>query len=82
MPVWLAKLQIEVCRLQESLESKHLTRMESSKSTLQDARSIQLIQNRLHGGQQLSLDDRDGSTKVIESLVNDNEVLKQDNGGL
>ena len=57
--------------------------MESSESTLQDARThIQLIQNGLHSGQQLSPDDHDGLAKVIESLVNDNEVLKRDNAEL
>ncbi|KAF8627860.1 hypothetical protein AX15_004207 [Amanita polypyramis BW_CC] len=73
-----AKLQTEVRRLQEALELKRVTHMESSESTLQDARmQIQLMQSG-----QLSRDEHDELTRVLESLVNDNEILKRDNAEL
>ncbi|KIL60960.1 hypothetical protein M378DRAFT_1059980 [Amanita muscaria Koide BX008] len=76
-----AKLQVEVRRLQESLESKRMTHMESSESTIQDARTrIQLMQNNQLSS--LSRDEHDELMKLMESLVTDNEMLKRDNAEL
>ncbi|KAK2465890.1 hypothetical protein APHAL10511_001531 [Amanita phalloides] len=73
-----AKLQTEVRRLEEALESKRIMHMESSEHNLQDARTrIQL----LHSGQ-LPTNEHDELMRVLESLVNDNEILKRDNGEL
>ncbi|KAF8626714.1 hypothetical protein AX17_006481 [Amanita inopinata Kibby_2008] len=73
-----AKLQMEVRRLQEALESKRVTRMESSESTLQDARiQIQLMQSG-----RLLMTEHDELMRVLGSLVNDNETLKRDNDEL
>ncbi|KAF8338496.1 hypothetical protein F5887DRAFT_1238226 [Amanita rubescens] len=73
-----AKLQTEVYQLQEALESKRVTHLESSDCTLQDARAhIQLMQNG-----QLPRSAHDELAKVLESLVNDNEIIKRDNAEL
>ncbi|KAJ7571938.1 hypothetical protein C8J56DRAFT_1176433 [Mycena floridula] len=63
-----SKLQADVRRLQDELQEKRLHRLESSESILQDARQV------LQGGS-----DQPEVTKVLESLVDDNEVLKRDN---
>ncbi|PFH47125.1 hypothetical protein AMATHDRAFT_7055 [Amanita thiersii Skay4041] len=74
-----AKLQVEVRRLQESLDSKRAGRLESSESTLQDARTqIQLM----HSGGYLGVAEHDELTRILELLVNDNEGLKRDNAEL
>ncbi|KAH7931341.1 hypothetical protein BV22DRAFT_998573 [Leucogyrophana mollusca] len=72
------KLQAEVRRLQDDLETRRLQRLESSESLLQDVRS------RLEGLQRSRADDATTTgdsevMKVLESLVADNEVLKADN---
>lgn len=76
--VSVAKLQTEVYQLQEALESKRVTHLESSDCTLQDARAqIQLMQNG-----QLPRSAHDDLARVLESLVNDNEIIKRDNAEL
>ncbi|KIJ69912.1 hypothetical protein HYDPIDRAFT_79094 [Hydnomerulius pinastri MD-312] len=77
------KLQAEVRRLQDDLESRRMQRLESSESLLRDVRS------RLEGFQgstlcfqhvgTSTLEDNAEVFKVLESLVADNEVLKADN---
>lgn len=76
-----AKLQTEVHRLQESLEEKRLSRLESSENILQGARS------RIQSFRDLQLGltvkaEQDELTNVLDSLVNDNEILKGDNAEL
>ncbi|KAF8806110.1 hypothetical protein BYT27DRAFT_7257530 [Phlegmacium glaucopus] len=80
---WLlsAKLQTEVRRLQESLDEKRLSRLESSENILQDARSrIQSFRNSQVG--LTAKAEEDELTNVLETLVNDNEILKGDNAEL
>ncbi|TFK62721.1 hypothetical protein BDN72DRAFT_848377 [Pluteus cervinus] len=76
-----AKLQVEVRRLQEALEEKRSHRLESSESLLSDVRA------RLEGWQTLmgphtSADQEAELTRVLQSLVDDNETLKHDNAEL
>ena len=74
----IAKLQTEVHRLQEALQSKRLTHMQLSDHTLQDARTqIQLMQSG-----RLSRNEHEELARVLESLVNDNELVKRDNAEL
>ncbi|KAF8806118.1 hypothetical protein BYT27DRAFT_7168420 [Phlegmacium glaucopus] len=76
-----AKLQTEVRRLQESLDEKRLSRLESSENILQDARSrIQSFRNSQVG--LTAKAEEDELTNVLETLVNDNEILKGDNAEL
>ncbi|KAF8806115.1 hypothetical protein BYT27DRAFT_7257535 [Phlegmacium glaucopus] len=76
-----SKLQTEVRRLQESLDEKRLSRLESSENILQDARSR--IQSFLNSQVGLSAKaEEDELTNVLETLVNDNEILKGDNAEL
>ncbi|KAL1747263.1 hypothetical protein HDZ31DRAFT_32388 [Schizophyllum fasciatum] len=78
------KLQAELRRLQEELEEKRMHRLETSESLIQDARS------RIHSFQQTSQTrstqsreaEHEEMTKVLESLVSDNEILKRDNAEL
>ncbi|KAF4620068.1 hypothetical protein D9613_004831 [Agrocybe pediades] len=76
-----AKLQAEVRRLQQNLEEKRNSRLEFSKTVLQDAKSrLDSFKNA-----QLGLSAKVGEeqlTHVLESLVQDNEVLKHDNAEL
>ncbi|KAJ4479042.1 hypothetical protein J3R30DRAFT_3702071 [Lentinula aciculospora] len=75
-----SKLHSEVRRLQDELEQKRLLRMESTASLLQDARSrIQTLHATLGSP---STSESAEFTKVLESLVNDNEGLKRDNAEL
>ncbi|KAF9226730.1 hypothetical protein BS17DRAFT_500792 [Gyrodon lividus] len=72
------KLQAEVRRLQDDLEIRRLQRFESSESLLQDVRS------RLEGLHvsrvgKSAVEENTEVTKVLESLVADNEILKADN---
>ncbi|KAF8872758.1 hypothetical protein BD779DRAFT_1571794 [Infundibulicybe gibba] len=76
-----AKLQTEVRRLQEELEIKRHHRLESSESLLQDARTQLENLNRAQLGHNLMAEHLE-ITKVLESLVNDNEALKHDNAEL
>ncbi|KAF6748930.1 hypothetical protein DFP72DRAFT_915002 [Ephemerocybe angulata] len=69
------KLQNEVRRLQEALEEKRQHRLESSESIISEARS------RLPMGSTAKA-EQDGLTSVLETLVNDNDVLKRDNAEL
>lgn len=94
----LAKLQTEVRRLQDSLETKRQSRLELSESILQDARSrLDSFRNSvchkcclphvvfLNYHQQVGLSaqvEQEELTHVLESLVQDNETLKHDNGEL
>ncbi|KIK94069.1 hypothetical protein PAXRUDRAFT_143685 [Paxillus rubicundulus Ve08.2h10] len=72
------KLQAEVCRLQEDLEIRRLQRFESSESLLQDVRSrLEGLQNSHFG--KSAMEENVEVTKVLESLVADNEILKADN---
>lgn len=74
----IAKLQTEVHRLQDALQSKRLTHMQLSDHTLQDARTqIQLMQSG-----RLSRNEHEELARVLESLVNDNELVKRDNAEL
>ncbi|KAL1727570.1 hypothetical protein EV714DRAFT_253750 [Schizophyllum commune] len=78
------KLQAELRRVQEELEEKRMHRLETSESLIQDARS------RIHTFQQSSQTrttqsreaEHEEMTKVLESLVSDNEILKRDNAEL
>ncbi|KDR84289.1 hypothetical protein GALMADRAFT_237043 [Galerina marginata CBS 339.88] len=76
-----AKLQAEVRRLQDSLEEKRHSRLEFSETVIQDARSrLDSFRN-----SQLGLTakvEEDELTTVLESLVQDNEILKHDNAEL
>ncbi|KAF8843120.1 hypothetical protein BDN67DRAFT_979080 [Paxillus ammoniavirescens] len=72
------KLQAEVCRLQDDLEIRRLQRFESSESLLQGVRSrLEGLQNS-HFGKSV-MEENVEVTKVLESLVADNEILKADN---
>ncbi|KAF9266131.1 hypothetical protein L218DRAFT_897035 [Marasmius fiardii PR-910] len=72
-----SKLQVEVRRLQDELQEKRVHRLESSKSIIQEARSqLQILHQSL--GNTHTTDTGD-FTQMLESLVDDNEVLKRDN---
>ncbi|KAG1768651.1 hypothetical protein EDD22DRAFT_221019 [Suillus occidentalis] len=71
------KLQAEVRRLQADLELRHLQRIESSESLLQDVRSRLEGLHHTHSSSVITEDSE--VMKVLESLVSDNEVLKADN---
>ncbi|KAG1833539.1 hypothetical protein EV424DRAFT_1469155 [Suillus variegatus] len=71
------KLQAEVRRLQADLELRHLQRLESSESLLQDVRSRLEDLHHTHTSSVITEDSE--VMKVLESLVSDNEVLKADN---
>ncbi|KAF5392979.1 hypothetical protein D9757_001094 [Collybiopsis confluens] len=76
-----SKLQSEVRRLQDELEQKRILRMETTESLIQDARSrIQMLQSTI--GSPSTLSENSELTKVLESLVDDNEGLKRDNAEL
>ena len=91
------KLQSEVRRLQNELEEKCLLRMESTESLLKDARSrIQMLHASVSpvleecltslissqiGGPSTDTENSE-LTKVLESLVDNNEGLKRDNAEL
>ncbi|KZP21552.1 hypothetical protein FIBSPDRAFT_931580 [Athelia psychrophila] len=75
------KLQIEVHRLQQDLEQRRQHRLELSEEILQDARSrLQTLQEYQLGRDTLA--EENEVTKVLESLVADNENLKRDNAEL
>ncbi|TFK43926.1 hypothetical protein BDQ12DRAFT_643723 [Crucibulum laeve] len=76
-----AKLQAEVRRLQVSLEEKRQHRLESSESLLQDARVRLESIYKSHAGITVMTEENE-LTKVLESLVEDNENLKRDNAEL
>ncbi|KAF9238787.1 hypothetical protein BU15DRAFT_47300 [Melanogaster broomeanus] len=72
------KLQAEVSRLQDDLETRRLQRFESSESLLQDVRlRLQSLQSS-HVGKS-TVEENAEVTKVLESLVAHNEILKADN---
>ncbi|KIY70393.1 hypothetical protein CYLTODRAFT_435731 [Cylindrobasidium torrendii FP15055 ss-10] len=75
-----ARLQADVRRLQDDLQDRRLNRLESSETLLQDARSqLEALQRSLSpsvASEQTEL------TKVLESLMDDNETLKRDNAEL
>lgn len=71
------KLQAEVRRLQADLELRHLQRLESSESLLQDVRSR--LEGLHHTPSSSVITEDSEVMKVLESLVSDNEVLKADN---
>ncbi|KAI0340880.1 hypothetical protein BDW22DRAFT_1430533 [Trametopsis cervina] len=76
-----AKLQAHVSRLREDLEVQRSYRKEFSEEILTEARSrLQHLQH-LDIGASTAGDD-DEITKVLESLVADNEALKHDNAEL
>ncbi|KAI0796277.1 hypothetical protein BC629DRAFT_1504292 [Irpex lacteus] len=76
-----AKLQAQVGRLREDLEVQRSYRQELSNEILTEARSrLQHLQH-LDVSSSASGDD-DEVTKVLESLVADNEALKHDNAEL
>ncbi|KAF9480191.1 hypothetical protein BDN70DRAFT_877945 [Pholiota conissans] len=76
-----AKLQTEVRRLQDSLETKRHSRLELSESILQEARSrLDSVRNSQVGVS--AQVEQDELTRVLESLVQDNEILKHDNNEL
>ncbi|KAL0576958.1 hypothetical protein V5O48_005029 [Marasmius crinis-equi] len=73
----LANLQAEVRRLQDELQEKRAHRLEASESILQDVRSqIQTLHRTL--GDAPAADSTE-LTRIMESLVDDNEALKKDN---
>ncbi|TCD61395.1 hypothetical protein EIP91_008516 [Steccherinum ochraceum] len=75
------KLQAQVNRLREDMEMQRSHRQELSEEILTDARQrLQQLQQ-LNLGPATSMDDTE-VTKVLESLVADNEVLKRDNAEL
>ncbi|KAG5648703.1 hypothetical protein DXG03_000050 [Asterophora parasitica] len=72
-----AKLQSDVRRLQDTLEERRHHRLEFSDNILKDARSrLEAIHSSL--GQTAMIEPTE-LTRVLESLVNDNETLKRDN---
>ncbi|KAG2013038.1 hypothetical protein CC2G_009975 [Coprinopsis cinerea AmutBmut pab1-1] len=71
-----AKLQAEVRRLQELVEEKRQHRLESSDSIIQEAKL------RLQTVGLTAQAEQDELAQVMETLVNDNEVLKRDNAEL
>ncbi|KAF5334399.1 hypothetical protein D9611_013522 [Ephemerocybe angulata] len=74
------KLQNEVRRLQEALEEKRQHRLESSESIISEARSrLQSVRSSMGSTAKA---EQDGLTSVLETLVNDNDVLKRDNAEL
>ncbi|KAK0461600.1 uncharacterized protein EV420DRAFT_1526159 [Desarmillaria tabescens] len=74
------KLQADVRRLQDGLQEKRLNRLESSEFILQEARSqLEVLQRAFSHP---SISDQHEFTKVLESLVDDNESLKRDNAEL
>ncbi|THH13571.1 hypothetical protein EW146_g6666 [Bondarzewia mesenterica] len=73
-----AKLRAQVHRLQEDLEQRHVQRSELSEEILQDARErLEQIQHANSG--RLFLQKDSEITKVLESLVADNEALQKSN---
>ncbi|KXN84412.1 hypothetical protein AN958_12641 [Leucoagaricus sp. SymC.cos] len=74
------KLQTEVRRLQEALEEKRSHRLESSGTLLQDARSR--IESLRETSTFDTMDGYEEVTRMLESLVQDNETLKHDNAEL
>ncbi|KAH9948736.1 hypothetical protein B0H21DRAFT_210945 [Amylocystis lapponica] len=76
-----AKLQAQANRLREDFEMQSLHRRELSEDILKDARQRleQLQQSKL--GHTVMTEDAE-VTKVLESLVADNEALKRDNAEL
>ncbi|KAH8096625.1 hypothetical protein BXZ70DRAFT_945422 [Cristinia sonorae] len=76
-----SKLRAQVDRLREDLEMQRSHRQELSEEILTDARQrLQQLQQ-LHLGNTPAHDDSE-MTKVLESLVADNEALKRDNAEL
>ncbi|XP_006456872.1 hypothetical protein AGABI2DRAFT_188669 [Agaricus bisporus var. bisporus H97] len=76
------KLQAEARRLQDSAEEKRSHRLESSLSLLQDVRTrIESIREAKQGHAH-TMDGYEEITKILESLVQDNETLKHDNDEL
>ncbi|KAK1231953.1 hypothetical protein PQX77_004924 [Marasmius sp. AFHP31] len=74
-----SKLQGDVQRLQEELHEKRLHRLESSETMIQDARSqIQMLHQSL-GKANTPTADYSELTRMVESLIDDNETLKKDN---
>ncbi len=75
-----ARLQADVRRLQDDLAEKRMHRLESSESILQDARSqLEALQRSLSPS---VAPEQTELTKVLESLMDDNEVLKRDTAEL
>jgi DNA repair exonuclease SbcCD ATPase subunit len=76
-----AKLQSEVRRLQEALEEKRQHRLESSETILTEARSrLESVRKNTLGTSARA--EQEELTRVLESLVDDNETLQRDNGEL
>lgn len=75
-----AKLQNEVRRLQDTLTERSSQHLESSEHMIQDTRSrIEALHNslgKIQNGEQREI------MAILESLVKDNEMLKQDNAEL
>ncbi|KAI0355320.1 hypothetical protein OH77DRAFT_1424807 [Trametes cingulata] len=76
-----AKLQAQVTRLREDLNAQRTHRHELSEEILSDARQ-RLEQLQYHQLGHTSTDQEAEITKVLESLVADNEALKHDNAEL
>ncbi|CAL1700090.1 unnamed protein product [Somion occarium] len=75
--VFIAKLQAQVNRLREDLDMQRSHRQELSEEILSDARErLQQLQQVQLG--HASMVDETEITKVLESLVADNEALKHD----
>ncbi|KAF8883152.1 hypothetical protein CPB84DRAFT_1851011 [Gymnopilus junonius] len=81
VPALTAKLQAEVRRLQESLEEKRHTRLEFSETILQEAKS-RLDSFRSSQVGLTAKAEEEELTPVLESLVQDNDILKRDNAEL
>ncbi|KDQ64123.1 hypothetical protein JAAARDRAFT_201523 [Jaapia argillacea MUCL 33604] len=76
-----SKMQLDVRRLQKELEQQRMHRLELSEEILQDARSrLQTLQQSQAG--RLVVPEDSEVTKVLETLVADNEALKRDNSEL
>ncbi|KAI0737703.1 hypothetical protein C8Q80DRAFT_1294198 [Daedaleopsis nitida] len=76
-----AKLQAQVARLREDLDSQRIHRQEFSEELLNDAKQ-RLEQLQYHQlGHSADMQDTE-VTQVLESLVADNEALKRDNAEL
>ncbi|TFK24728.1 hypothetical protein FA15DRAFT_756382 [Coprinopsis marcescibilis] len=74
------KLQTEVRRLQDTLEEKRHHRLETSESLLNDAKSrLETIRSSIGTTAKA---EQDELAQVVESLVNDNDILKRDNAEL
>jgi chromosome segregation ATPase len=79
--LYIAKLRVEVQRLGEGLQHQRQHRLELSEEVLKDARSrLEMLQH-IQLGHSVPADESE-VTKILETLVADNEDLKRNNAEL